>query len=254
METVNILGVTVHSGSLADVVGNIDDRLSDRSPTRVAFLNAHLSNVCAQHRTLRGQLRDFIVLNDGIGVDIARWFLHGAPFKQNLNGTDFTTAYLTTTRHRLRLFLLGAKPDVVARAAERIAARWPHHEVVGFCHGYLSAAGADRLKDRIANLQPDIILVGMGNPLQETWLAENIPALAPLGVAVGAWFDFLTETIPRAPVWCRRAKLEWAYRLALEPTRLARRYLIGNPAFLTRLFIYRLKSVVGGPSSGTGTP
>ena len=243
MERIDILGITVHSGSIPNMVSYFDARLRSRSTSRVAFLNAHLSNVCAQHPALAQQLRDFIILNDGVGMDIARWFLHGAPFQQNLNGTDFTTTYLDQTSHDLRLFLLGAKPDVVAAAAKRIAARWPRHEVVGFHHGFLDLADQDELNGTISKLQPDMVLVGMGNPLQEQWLAANIPALAPFGVAVGAWFDFLTNTVSRAPLGWQRTRLEWVYRLSLEPKRLMGRYLIGNPLFLARLVAHRLGHV-----------
>jgi alpha-1,3-mannosyltransferase len=75
----------------------------------------------------------------------------------------------------------------------------------------------------------------MGNPRQESWIAAHVPEVCPCGIAVGAWFDFFAEAVPRAPAWIRSARLEWVYRLCLEPRRLARRYLIGNVVFLSRL-------------------
>lgn len=237
----NILGVRVQSGPVEDVVQHIDHRLDARTETRVAFLNAHLSNVCSGNRSLRAQLDRFLVLNDGVGIDLARRVLYGEAFAENLNGTDFVTAYLDRTQHDLRIFLLGARPEVVERAAALIGERWPRHSVVGHHHGFLQESDETQLADTIARCRPDVILVGMGNPRQEGWIAEHVPALCPCGMAVGAWFDFLTDTVPRAPGWLRRARLEWLFRLGIEPRRLAGRYLVGNLVFLARLGAARLR-------------
>jgi alpha-1,3-mannosyltransferase len=85
--------------------------------------------------------------------------------------------------------------------------------------------------------QADVVLVAMGNPRQEMWLAENLEATGcRLGFAVGALFDFLAGDVSRAPIWMRSTRLEWIYRLLREPGRLWRRYLLGNPIFLLRVF------------------
>jgi exopolysaccharide biosynthesis WecB/TagA/CpsF family protein len=79
-------------------------------------------------------------------------------------------------------------------------------------------------------------MVAMGNPLQERWLAENLEATgASIGVGVGAFFDFFSGEVPRAPSWMKRFGIEWVYRLAQEPRRMWRRYLFGNPLFLWRV-------------------
>ena len=249
LTSINIFGVRVRSGSVGDVVQHIDNRLEARTETRVAFLNAHLSNVCSGNPSLRRALGRFLVLNDGVGVNLARRVLHGQPFPENLNGTDFVPAYLDGTQLDLRLFLLGAREDVVERAAERIGALWPRHEVVGHHHGFLQEADEAGLHDVIARCRPDVILVGMGNPRQERWIARFVPDLCPCGMAVGAWFDFVTKTVPRAPGWLRRARLEWIYRLVIEPQRLAGRYLVGNVVFLARLAAARLRQGGSGIAS-----
>ncbi|MCJ2010511.1 WecB/TagA/CpsF family glycosyltransferase [Methylobacterium sp. E-025] len=231
----DILGVRVQSGKVRDVVAHIDNRVMHRSTTRVAFLNANLSNECSRRPTMRERLGDFLVLNDGVGVDIARRVLHGTVFEENLNGTDFVTSYLDSTDHDLRIFLLGARGDVIERTAEKMGQRWPRHTVVGRHHGYLRESDEPSILATIASARADLILVGMGNPRQESWIAAHVPEVCPCGIAVGAWFDFFAEAVPRAPAWIRSARLEWVYRLCLEPRRLARRYLIGNVVFLSRL-------------------
>ncbi|WP_336489092.1 WecB/TagA/CpsF family glycosyltransferase [Methylobacterium nigriterrae] len=238
---VDILGVWVQSGPVHNVVDHIDERVEQRDATRVAFLNAHLSNVCSGNEALRNRLGQFLVLNDGVGVDIARRVLHGRAFPENLNGTDFVTAYLDRTSHDLRLFLLGARPDVVEKAGAIVQERWPRHTVVGTHNGFLDAADEASLRRTIAAARPDLILVGMGNPRQERWIADNVPGVCLCAMAVGAWFDFITGTVPRAPGWIRRARLEWIYRLCIEPRRLASRYLVGNLLFLARLGLARVR-------------
>ncbi len=242
---VDILGVRVCSGSTDNVISLIDARQQTGATTRIAFLNAHLSNVGARDAELRAELQDFIVLNDGVGVDIARRVLYGARFPENLNGTDFTTEFLDRTAHDLRIFLLGARPEVIQRAAGLLSARWPRHVVVGFHHGFITQADEEALAAAIAKARPDLVLVGTGNPRQERWIARNIPRVGRCAMAVGAWFDFMTGAVPRAPQWVRRARAEWLYRFWREPRRLARRYLIGNFVFIGRVAIARMR-----PGSG----
>lgn len=241
LTSVDILGVRVHSGPVGNVVQHIDGRIQSRDSTRVAFLNAHLSNLASTNSELRGCLDQFLVLNDGVGLDIARRVLHGEPFSENLNGTDFVTNYLDRTVHDLRIYLLGARPEVVAEAGRLIARRWPRHAVVGTHHGFLKEADQDALSATITAARPDLILVGMGNPIQESWIAAHVPGICDNAMAVGAWFDFLTGTVPRAPAWMRRARLEWVFRLCVEPRRLAQRYLVGNAVFLARLGLAKLR-------------
>jgi exopolysaccharide biosynthesis WecB/TagA/CpsF family protein len=241
LTSVDILGVRVQSGTTPGVVAHIDARLREGDATRVAFLNAHLANVCARSTALRTGLRDFLVLNDGVGLDIARRVLYGTRFDENLNGTDFVTAFLDGTALDHRIFLLGARADVVARAAGQLARRWPRHTLVGFHHGFLQEADEAELARMIAAARPTLVLVGMGNPRQEQWIARHVPGLSPCAMAVGAWFDFFSGTMPRAPLWLRRARLEWLDRLWREPRRLGRRYLVGNAVFLGRLAVARAR-------------
>nr|WP_245848431.1 WecB/TagA/CpsF family glycosyltransferase [Actibacterium ureilyticum] len=85
----------------------------------------------------------------------------------------------------------------------------------------------------------DIVLVAMGAPLQELWIDRNARHLsAGLILGVGGLFDFLAGTVRRAPLWVRKARMEWVWRLAMEPRRLARRYLLGNVAFMVRAALH----------------
>jgi alpha-1,3-mannosyltransferase len=231
-----ILNVPVCVGTVSQTVKMLDARFDRADSTIVAFANAHALNVAARDKRVRAILQKSVILNDGIGVDIASLLLFGRAFPQNLNGTDFTPRYLQDTRHRFRIFLLGSRPGVVERAREHLSKMLPQHQIVGFHHGYFTENERAHINAMIRACDTDIILVGMGNPAQELWLANNLAATgARLGFAVGALFDFVSGHVPRAPAWMLSTRVEWAYRLVQEPSRLWRRYLIGIPLFILRI-------------------
>lgn len=110
------------------------------------------------------------------------------------------------------------------------------HRFVVIHDGYFPPSQEQEIVDRIAALRPDVLLVAMGVPRQELWIERHIDARhCTLPIAVGALLDFLSGAVPRAPLWMRRLRLEWLFRLAVEPGRLWRRYVVGNPLFLLRV-------------------
>lgn len=231
-----VLNVPIRVQTFAGAVAHLDRASEQKIQSVVAFANAHALNLANTNADFRSAMQKSIVLNDGIGVDIASWALYGARFPENLNGTDFVPNYLTKTRHRYRIFLLGAKPGVADRAARSLSRIAPQHEIVGCHHGYFDAGDAARITASIRSVDADVLLVAMGNPGQELWLHRHLAESGcTLGFGVGALFDFLAGEVPRASPSIRRANLEWVYRLMREPRRLARRYLLGNPAFLLRV-------------------
>lgn len=231
-----ILDVPIRVQTVSEAVALLDARFASGTPTSVAFANAHTLNTAVSDPKFHDVLLRCIVLNDGIGADIASRVLYGTRFPENLNGSDFMPHYLKATRHRFRVFLLGAKPGIAERAARCVARFCPRHEIVG-CHpGYFRLDDSSAVVDAVRRTAADVILVGMGNPRQEFWLDNHLAATGcRLGMAVGALFDFLAGEVPRAGEWTRTARLEWVHRLLREPRRLSSRYLLGNPAFLFRI-------------------
>ena len=226
--------VDVHVLRRAEAIALILEKVERRTPQLVAFCNAHTVNLAARDGELARILNSGLVLNDGVGVDMASRLLHGAPFPDNLAGTDFTPALLAAASRPLRLFLIGSAPGVAERAAAELRKSCPH-QIVGTHHGFFSAGEEAEIAERIARAEPDLILAGMGQPRQEVWASAWFERFPAVTMCVGAFLDFAAGAVPRAPLWVRRSRLEWAYRLFLEPRRLARRYLIGNAAFLLRM-------------------
>ncbi|MBL0206878.1 MAG: WecB/TagA/CpsF family glycosyltransferase [Propionivibrio sp.] len=201
--------------------------------TRVAIANANTLNIARGNARYRQVLSRFTVLNDGVGVDLASRVRYGQGFPDNLNGTDLVPAYLSQSALRLRIFMLGSQPCVIQRAFDVARRRYARHEWLGYRDGYFRWEDEGALCAHIRTLKPDLLLVAMGNPLQEFWIDRCAARTgAALCVGVGALFDFLSGEVDRAPLWIRRLKIEWIYRLAQEPGRLWRRYLIGNLTFL----------------------
>ena len=232
-----LLDVPVFVGDEAQAVATIDAQYGQPDPTIIAFANANALNAAARDGRVRDVLKHCLVMNDGIGVDVASRILFGARFPQNLNGTDFVPNYLKQTRHDYRIFFLGSSSGVAERAAGRLIAACGRHRIAGCQNGYSRAGDNAKIAARIAASGADVVLVAMGNPAQELWLADNLAATGcRLGFGVGALFDFLSGDVERAPAWVRNARLEWIYRLSREPARLWRRYVIGNPVFMMRVF------------------
>ncbi len=211
-------------------------------PCLVAFCNTNSTNYAYSNPAYRRALANMLVLNDGIGIELMARLMTGRGFPANLNGTDFVPQFLQSQRRPLRIFLLGAKPDVVAKAAKTFAAQFPGHTIVGYRDGYFQKCEEQAVVAEIAALRPDVLLVAMGNPTQELFMdahAKNLNCRLIFGV--GALFDYVSSATPRAPMWLRRARLEWLFRLALEPKRLLRRYTLDILVFAWSVFQFRAR-------------
>lgn len=211
------------------LVGELQQRFQRGQQTSLFFAN---TNFIVQCQTLRDAMtKDTLIINDGVGIDIATWLIHRTRFPENLNGTDFTPALLRQLGSSTRVYLLGGKPGIAERAAQQLRAQ--HINVVGVSDGYEQARDINQLRQSINDSGANVLLVAMGNPLQERWILEERGNLnVTLLMGVGALLDFLAGDKSRAPNWIRTVRLEWFYRLCLEPGRLIRRYTIDIVLFL----------------------
>jgi beta-1,4-glucosyltransferase len=210
-----------------------------RHQQRVTLLYAN-SNFIVKCKKLINQMHDdsVILVNDGVGMDIVARLLHGKGFKANLNGTDFTPYLFGESVRPLRVFLLGGRLDVVMKAAIHVEQNLGQL-VVGYCDGYQGMKDK-ALIDRINASEAEVLLVAMGNPLQEEWILRNRAQLAvPIVSGVGALFDFWAGDKPRAPEFIQKMRMEWFYRLCLEPRRLLKRYTVDVLVFFAECFKYR---------------
>lgn len=135
-----------------------------------------------------------------------------------------------------RVFYLGGRPGVAARAANRLQERYPRL-LISTRHGYFGSEENDDVLEEIAAFRPHILMVGMGMPRQEHWVLDNLERIQANAIlTAGACFDYIAGVIPTPPRWMGRVGLEWLYRLLSEPKRLWRRYLV-EPWALIPLFV-----------------
>jgi N-acetylglucosaminyldiphosphoundecaprenol N-acetyl-beta-D-mannosaminyltransferase len=244
-----VLGVDVTDLTFDDALALLGELMADRRGRAhvVYFVNAHTLNVAARDPRFREVLNtgDY-VFGDGTGVRWATRMIHRHRLLGNVNGTDLTPALFETFAGRgLRYYLLGALPEVIERAAAHAREHFHGWTLAGHHHGYLDGAQSLAVVERINAARPDLLLVGMGSPNQETWLAEHRERLqVPLCMATGGLFTYWSGDLVRASTWMRRIGFEWLHLLIRQPHK-SRRYLLGNPAFLLRSTLEMLRGTRG---------
>ncbi|HYZ47091.1 MAG TPA: WecB/TagA/CpsF family glycosyltransferase [Actinomycetota bacterium] len=241
IETIDLLGIPFARLTPSAAVDEAEDLFDRDDPAWIAVENAHAVNLAMEDQGHLEVLRAAdLVLNDGKGMLLGARLL-GSSFPADLNGNFFTPLLLDRAAQRgWPTFLLGAAPGVIERAAEVLAVRHPGLAIVGTHHGFMSPDEDAAVCARIRLSGAELLLVGLGMPRQEHWTYKNLAATgARLASTVGAFYDFQTGQVPRAPAWLNRVGLEWIHRLAMEPRRLWRRYLVGNPVFVARVLRQR---------------
>lgn len=226
-------------------------RLVRRRGGIVLNVNAHCLNLLHEDEGLR----DFfaaadVVFCDGAGVRLAARML-GDRLPERITYADWLPRLAALVEERgFSLFFLGARPGVAGEAARRLRRSHPDLKIVGVRHGFFDhRAGSPENEAVVAEInaaRPDVLLIGLGMPLQERWLMENHRRL-DVGVALtgGAVFDYASERLRRGPSLLTDYGFEWLARLLVEPRRLWRRYLLGNPLFLARLLAQRWREGMG---------
>jgi exopolysaccharide biosynthesis WecB/TagA/CpsF family protein len=230
----DVLGIPFAVLSCDEAIACIREMVRGAGAHRVVLANAHTLNLAARDAAYHEILRTAsLVLRDGVGIEIAAR-LRGRHLAYNFVGTDFVPLLLARiAAPQLRVFLFGAAAGVAAAAGETLQRVSPAITIVGTADGY---GDFDQVARRVQSSGADILLVALGNPLQEQWIAANLARLdVRLAVGVGALLDVLSGRVPRAPRWIRALRCEWLYRFWLEPGRLWRRYLVGNAQFLWRV-------------------
>lgn len=159
--------------------------------------------------------------------------LLGDPLPERVAGIDLMLRLLERAEERgYRIFILGARQEVLETAVARIRARHPRLEIAGYHHGYFTEEETERVCELIRAAEPHILFVAMSSPRKEYWLAEHAAGLGvPFSMGVGGSIDVVAGTTRRAPLWMQRAGLEWFFRFAQEPLRLGPRYLRTNTRF-----------------------
>jgi N-acetylglucosaminyldiphosphoundecaprenol N-acetyl-beta-D-mannosaminyltransferase len=230
---VELFGMEIDAARMGDAVARVLAWVEEPTGQCKYVVTPNVDHVVLyqQRGDLRAAYTDAaLVLADGAPVIWASRLL-GRPLPERVAGSDLCPALFAaaSAARPLRVYLLGAAPGVAARAAERIAARWPAVEVVGVDgppRGFEKTPTENRrILEQIRAARPDVLLVGLGAPKQELWVREHRDQIAAKAVlCIGATIDFLAGERRRAPRWMQKTGLEWLHRVGSEPRRLAGRY------------------------------
>ena len=228
-----VLGCALDCVTLEGAVAQVDRAIARRRPLQHVAINA-AKIVRLQHDATLREAVEACELStaDGMAVVWASRLL-GHALPERVAGIDLMEGVLDLARRRgYRVYLLGARPQVVDAAAEAIRSRYPGIEIAGRQHGYFSPNDEEAVVEDIRAADPEILLVALETPAKELFLFRARERLSvPFAMGVGGAFDILAGERRRAPHWMQSAGLEWLYRLRQEPRRMARRYIVGNTRF-----------------------
>ncbi|MBA2692062.1 MAG: WecB/TagA/CpsF family glycosyltransferase [Rubrobacter sp.] len=236
---VNILGVGVDALTAVELHERIRRFIHEGGHALVFNANVHCLNLAYRDRSLRRVLDEAdVVFCDGAGVMLAARML-GGRMPERITYADWIYRLSDLAESEgFSMYFLGGKPGVAGKAAEELRSSRPALDISGTHHGHFEKSGpeSEAVIEEINAASPDLLLVGMGMPVQEKWLMENRDRLGfRVALSGGAVFDYASGELRRGPRLLTDNGLEWLARLAIEPGRLWRRYLIGNPLFMARV-------------------
>lgn len=236
-----ILGVKVHKLYKEDVLNRISETLQSDARLVISYVHVKALNQAYENPALRDYFnRADLVYCDGFGVKWAARLL-GADLPARFTLADWLDELIQLMmRENASVFFLGGPPEVAQRAADKLGRQYPELKIAGANHGYFDKTpGSSQNGEVISKINaanPDLLLVGMGTPIQEYWLDENLPEIkAKVIMSVGGLLEYYSGDLKRGPQWMTQTGFEWLYLLLKEPARYWKRYLFGNPLFILRV-------------------
>jgi N-acetylglucosaminyldiphosphoundecaprenol N-acetyl-beta-D-mannosaminyltransferase len=230
---IKILDVNIDQANIKQSVERVRELISDHGhPSLIVTPNSEMLAIAAEDHELARILNSAdLATADGIGVVIASKIL-GEPLEERVAGFDLINRlFKEFAEEEINFYFLGSKPGIVDRAAASLKKDYPSLNISGYHHGYIDCDDQQQVIEEINSKNIDLLLVGMGVPLQEKFLDDNLNSLkVGAAVTVGGSFDVLAGEVNRAPLWMQKAALEWLYRLLQEPSRFGR--MLSLPKFI----------------------
>lgn len=243
MQKVNILGVNVHCARLDEILDIVYKWCMGDKKRSIFYANAHCLNTAAED-DIYFQILDQadLVYPDGISIVLGSWILEGCRLKK-MTGADWIHEFCSLALKKdLKIYILAGKPGVADAAVTKLFNLYPDLKILGLSDGYFSQKPSSQVIEEINELNPHVLFVGMGTPIQEKWIFESRDKInIPICWAVGALFDYLADVESRVPGWMYTAGLEWLWRLMVDPTGKWKRYIIGNPIFAYRILRQKIE-------------
>ncbi len=218
-----LLGVIIDCLTLDQVVARIEAFIAEKQPHLVVTADSTGLIIARHDQEFRRIVQSAdLVTPDSVGVV---WALRRRGFPvQRVSGVDLVDRLCAASADKgHRIFLLGAAPGVAEEAGERLKLKYPGCNIIGARHGYFPTESDEVVAAEIAEAKPDILLVAMGMPRQEKFIRATRGIInAPVAMGVGGSLDVFSGRTKRAPGWVQRAKLEWLWRLILDPRKMSK--------------------------------
>ena len=237
---IDILGVGFDNVTMDETISALEDILGRGEKSYIVTPNSEIVYEALKDDELRNLLRGAdLVIPDGAGVVLASRIL-GTPLKEKVAGIEVAENLLPSlVRMNKKLFLLGAKPGIAERAADRMREIAPGIDICGCRNGYFD--DDESVVEEINSRNPDVIYVCLGAPRQEFWIKKNMHRLnATMFIGLGGSLDGFSGEVKRAPRIFIKLNLEWFYRLIKEPYRLGR--MMRLPKFIIKVLAFRIKN------------
>jgi len=231
---IQMMGCAVDNLDMEESLAVVEGFIRSGRPHQHVVVNVDKIVKASRDPGLRRIINDCDLINaDGMPVVWASRLL-GKPLKERVTGVDLFEALMARAAQKgWRVFLLGAREEVVSGVARLYPARYPGLTIAGYRNGYWSKAEEEEVVAQIGAARPDILFVAISSPTKEAFLARYQAAMkVPFAMGVGGTFDVAVGHVKRAPVWMQKAGLEWFYRFLQEPRRMFRRYFIEDMAFV----------------------
>lgn len=236
-----IFNTYVSNLTMDETVSEVDEIIKRKVPTQHVVINASKINLMNKDEELTNIINSCPIINaDGASILWAAKKL-GISLKERVTGIDLFEELLKLSNvKKYRIFLFGAKQEVVEKVKQIIEKKYPNVVIAGIRNGYFDQSKEQEIVDMIKESKADMLFVAFSSPKKEYWVNKYLQEMdVPFCMGVGGSFDVVAGITKRAPEWMQKSGLEWFYRFIQEPGRLFNRYIIGNLKFVLLTYKYK---------------
>ena len=234
-QRINLLDTTVDNLTMQETLSVVQETIENKSQLHHVVVNAGKIVAMQKDLQLRRSVNESDLINaDGQAVVWASKIL-GKPLKERVAGIDLMNNLIELAHKKsYKIFFFGAKEEIVKTVVDKTSKSYSPEIIAGYRNGYFDKKEEQRIATEIANSGANILFVAISSPTKENFLYNNREVLKEVNfvMGVGGSFDVVAGKVKRAPFWMQKSGLEWFYRLAQEPRRMWKRYVIGNAKFV----------------------
>lgn len=239
-----IINTYVDVLSMKETIYKVEEIIKRGIPTQHVVINAFKVNLMEEDSRLREIVNSCPLINaDGASIIWAAKKM-GIPLQERVTGCDLFQELIKVAAEKgYKIYLFGAKEDVVKKVKRIFEEKFPTLQIVGYRNGYFTEEDEPEIVRDMAGSGADMMFVAFSSPRKEYWVNKYLNQLKiPFVMGVGGSFDIVAGITERAPVWMQRRGLEWFYRFVQEPRRMWRRYIIGNVKFIALTYKYKYRA------------